>query len=542
MIDSISEANSIKILAVDDDILMRKVLEEIFRNKYVLYVSPTAQDFYEKIKIFKPDIVLIDVILPDGNGIDICRKIRSERDNEKLFILMFTSFEDSKSIEAAYNAGANDYIRKPFIPYEVTSKVSQIAKTIQYQNKIELLYRQQKFSNKKLVQLNQLIRENLNNANKKNLIESFFVIAEVIGSHFCEIIIFPGDTIEIKKKKLSDDFQPVGYTYLISKVESIFNNEQPVSIFSIKKVSEKTVHCIVGNFNYNNEYSGQVVFQKKTKFSDDSRQIVSLYLDFVNLLGTEIESRKHLYAEVKKERKELNKVRSLQVLLLPDFNEINKYDIASTFIPMDEISGDFFDAFYASEHQYIIVLCDVAGHGIASSYIGSSIRGLIRSINFKDMHPKDVVQILNELVIKNLSVTYYFSSLVICSLDIESDDILIVSAGHPPCFYYDRLHNQYLMIDKTGPLLGLTDGATFTEHIFHVNTGDCIFLYTDGITEAHGSCSPELYGEERLSEVFQENIEKKSIDIVHAVVGSVYEFTGYETLYDDVTAICIKKK
>jgi serine phosphatase RsbU (regulator of sigma subunit)/DNA-binding response OmpR family regulator len=542
LIESINDNNGIKILAVDDDLLIRKVLENIFKDKYSLYISSTAMDFFEKLKIYKPDIVLIDVVLPDGNGIDICRKLRSEKEYDKLCILMLTSFEDRKSIEAAYNAGTNDYIRKPFIPYEVTSKVALIAKTIQNQNKIETLYLQQKKSNKKLVQLNELIRENINNPARKSLIESFFTIAGIISSNFCEIVIFPGKSIEIKKKKVSEDFEPVGYTYLVSKVESMKSKEQVVSIFSIKKAAGKTVYCIVGNFYYNKECLGQVVFQRRSKFSDDARQIISLYLDFVNLTGAEIESRKHLYAEVKKERKELHKVRSLQVLLLPDFREIKKYDIASTFIPMDEISGDFFDAFYASKNQYIIVLCDVAGHGIASSYIGSSIRGLIRSINFEDMSLKDVVKTLNDLVVKNLSITYYFSSLVICSLNLETDDATIVSAGHPPCYYYDSTNSQYSAIDKTGPLLGLIGGVDFSEHKIHVGQGDCIFLYTDGITEAYGSNSPELYGEKRLYEMFQENVKKKSIDIVHAVVGSVYEYTEYEALNDDVTAICIKMR
>jgi serine phosphatase RsbU (regulator of sigma subunit)/DNA-binding response OmpR family regulator len=534
--------SGIKILAVDDDSFMRKVLEDIFKDTYILYVCSTALDFFEKLSIFKPDVLLIDVVLPDGNGIDICRRIRSEKANDKIFILIVTSFEDSRSIEEAYDAGANDYIRKPFLPYEVISKVNQLAKTIQYQDKIESLYLFQKQTNKKLVMLNELIRENINKTDKSSLLESFFEIGEIIGSEFCEIILFPGETFEIKKMKIQDDFAPVGYTSIIRELESLGSEDVEVTIFSVKGKEEKTVYCIAGNIRYNKRVCGQVVFQRSGKFSENAKQLILLYLDFINLASDEIESRKHLYEEVRKERKEMNKVRSLQVLLLPDFREIEKYDIASTFIPMEEISGDFFDAFYASENHYIIVLCDVAGHGIASSYIGSSIRGLIRSVCSKDLPPKEVVALLNDNVVRNLSVTYYFSSLIFCSINLESDDLTIVSAGHPPCFYFDRTKGQYSAIDKTGPLLGLMENATFDEHRIHLRSGDCFFMYTDGISEAHGSNSPELYGENRVYEIFQDNTGKDSIEIIHSIIGNVYEFTGYDALYDDVTAICIKKR
>jgi serine phosphatase RsbU (regulator of sigma subunit) len=209
---------------------------------------------------------------------------------------------------------------------------------------------------------------------------------------------------------------------------------------------------------------------------------------------------------------------------------------------MEEISGDFFDAFYISENLYQIVLCDVAGHGMASSYIGSSIRGLLRSVDYANLSPAQVITSLNNSVVKNLSNTYYFSSLVLCSLNLETDEVIIVSAGHPPCFYYSSEHDQYEQVEKTGPLIGLVENSEYEERKILLKAGDCLLMYTDGITEAQSEEIPALYGEERLFSLFQEIHGRSSIDSVHSVVGSVYEYTGYASLNDDITAICLKKK
>jgi phosphoserine phosphatase RsbU/P len=538
----INTHRTVKVLAVDDDALVRKVLGDIFGKTYEFKAVSTAHDFMSELFSYNPDVVLIDVILPDGNGIDICSKIRSNDDYKHIHIIILTSFEDSKSIEAAYTAGASDYIRKPFIPFEIISKLNYISKSLQYQENVIDLYNQQKKSNQRLLRLTEMTRKSLHSSDKEELLLTAFSFADIVHASFCEVVVFPGETIEFKKKLFNENFNPISYAKLASKHPFFTNEEKQIDSASISRTDGKKTFCLMGKIIYNKVHVGYIILQKDIPFAEGSKQLISLYLDFININGSEIESRQFLVAEVKKERKELSKVRSLQVLLLPDFKEIERYDIASTFIPMDEISGDFFDAFYINEYTYQIVLCDVAGHGMASSYIGSSIRSLIRSVDNAGLSPAQIIEQLNESVVKNLSNTYYFSSLVLCSLNLDTDEITIVSAGHPPCFYYNAEHRQYEKIEKTGPLIGLIGGSKYDEHKITIKHGDCLFLYTDGITEAQTRAGSDLYGENRLFSFFRDLNDLPSIEIVHAVVGSVYEYTGYESLNDDVTAICIKKK
>jgi serine phosphatase RsbU (regulator of sigma subunit) len=66
-------------------------------------------------------------------------------------------------------------------------------------------------------------------------------------------------------------------------------------------------------------------------------------------------------------------------------------------------------------------------------------------------------------------------------------------------------------------------------------------MYTDGIIEAPAESGSDMFGEDRLFDCFRDNIERRSMDIVHTVVGTVYEHTGFTSLHDDATVICIKR-
>ncbi|HKT33772.1 MAG TPA: response regulator [Nitrospira sp.] len=70
------------------------------------------------------DIVLMDLHMPDMDGLEACRRIRSDERLEHMPVIVVTGKTESSDIKAAYNAGATDYIRKPVIPAELVARVS----------------------------------------------------------------------------------------------------------------------------------------------------------------------------------------------------------------------------------------------------------------------------------------------------------------------------------------------------------------------------------------------------------------------------------
>jgi len=535
-------STTIRILVLDDDRLIRKVLQGIFTEQYEFLAVPTVHDFVQSVNDFCPDIVMIDVNLPDGNGIDVCRNLRSQIQYEQLFILIMTSFDDVNSIEAAYRAGANDYIRKPFIPFEIASKIHHISRTINYQNSVISLYDDQKKSHKRLFRLTELINRHVNTSEKAVLLDSLNEVASIICSDYIEMSFSIEDKRETISRVLKDQFRPVQYNSL-EKYSRLANTPELVSeTMKISRGDGRILHCIMAKLRYNKSIDGYVLFESENRFPAEVNDLVNMYLDFINILGVDITMKNILRTEVHKERKEIAKVRSLQVSLLPHFEQIDKYDISSTFIPMEEISGDFFDGFYTDETNYQIILCDVSGHGVASSFVGSSIRGLLRAFDYTNRSASEILFDLNNSVVKSLSTVYYFSSMIICTLNVKTGEVTLASAGHPPCFYFNNEHNQFAQITNTGPLVGLIENAQYEEHHISLDPGDALVLYTDGIIEAPSEAGGDMYGEDRLYTLFQDNIDRPSIEIIHTIVGNVYEHTGFSSLHDDATVICIKRR
>ena len=103
-----------KILVVDDDeshrLLARNALED---SAFIVEEAADGKEGLEAVKRFRPDLVLLDVMMPELDGVSVCTELRSHPDFMDLPILMVTGLDDIDSIERAFNAGATDFVTKP---------------------------------------------------------------------------------------------------------------------------------------------------------------------------------------------------------------------------------------------------------------------------------------------------------------------------------------------------------------------------------------------------------------------------------------------
>ena len=110
------------IILVEDDEQIRKSLTELLTYKgYTVTAVEGVQKFYESIKKTTYDAYLLDVILPDGSGYDICENIRDKTEAPIIFI---TSSDDEESVVKGLDIGGDDYITKPFYTKELLSRIS----------------------------------------------------------------------------------------------------------------------------------------------------------------------------------------------------------------------------------------------------------------------------------------------------------------------------------------------------------------------------------------------------------------------------------
>ncbi len=530
----------LKVLALDDDGLVRRVLEDLLAEEHEFRAVATCAEFNDVVVGFNPDVLLLDLVLPDGIGLDICRELRKNGQFEKLFVLMLTASDQKQHVEQGYAAGANDYIRKPFVPFEVKSKISNCKKIISYQNKLYSAFNYQLEFSKRLYLLNRLIQTNVNVADIGELIREFESFNEIVDTGYLEVILIQdGAPSTLLRKSFNQDRVFLSYEQIRKKMRLF--DEKKLLMTSIRiRSGEKDLFCCIAPIAFNHSVSGFFVLQRDIPFDQEERNMITLCTDFMDIMLERLIAQKELARRYDLYREEIARVRTIQVSFLPDFKKIVGYDVASIFLPAEDISGDFFDGFFLDDEVYQFVLCDVSGHGVASSYIGNEIRSLFRTLSLRKLSPAFIIGAVNEMVSRDISGLNYFGTVVVCQLNIRTGEVLFSSGGHPPAILFRSGEAACTLLNKTGPLVGFFEKGDFKDTAFVMKSGDALLLYTDGVTETFSSDGRELFGEDRLVQVFFDSASLSSQDVMRTIVSSVNEFSGYGVQEDDITMICIK--
>jgi len=103
-----------KMLAVDDDPNNTTIVEELFSNHYDLRTAATGEEALKTALDFQPDIILLDIMLPDMDGYEVCRLLRKHSSFSHTKIIMVSAKGTVEDRVRGYRVGANDYITKPF--------------------------------------------------------------------------------------------------------------------------------------------------------------------------------------------------------------------------------------------------------------------------------------------------------------------------------------------------------------------------------------------------------------------------------------------
>jgi signal transduction histidine kinase len=103
-----------KIIIVDDNIENLNTLKNIMKNQYEVYPCPSALKMFDLLEHIKPDLILLDVEMPEMNGYESAKKLKDNNKFREIPIIFLTSMNDAKSEIKGLNIGAVDYIHKPF--------------------------------------------------------------------------------------------------------------------------------------------------------------------------------------------------------------------------------------------------------------------------------------------------------------------------------------------------------------------------------------------------------------------------------------------
>ena len=251
---------------------------------------------------------------------------------------------------------------------------------------------------------------------------------------------------------------------------------------------------------------------------------------------------------------ELSVAADIQLDMLPThfpaFPERNEFDLYAVMDPAKEVGGDFYDFFMIDDDHLALVMADVSGKGVPASLFMVISKTLIKNVTLSGRYkdPAEILQDVNNRLCegneKNMFVTVWLGILT-----ISTGELVSANAGHEYPVFYRKGEGFILGKDPHGMVIGAMESMRYRTARWHLDPGDMLFLYTDGVPEANNS-SQELFGVERMLDAL-----KKSRHAVHqdgggrktdlrlffnTVRGHIDDFVGDTPQFDDMTMMCVE--
>ena len=248
------------------------------------------------------------------------------------------------------------------------------------------------------------------------------------------------------------------------------------------------------------------------------------------------------YVEKQRTDATLKLAHDIQMSLLPQtfppFPDIPQVDLYAAIRPAWEVGGDLYDFFLTDSGHIFFAIGDVAGKGVPASLFMAITRTLLKGSGRKGVLPHKVLHEVNiELCDNNESCT--FVTLFCGILNPSTGEVLYANAGHnPPLVLRPSREIQYLENGR-GIAAGVLQESTYQSEHLYLDSGDSLFLYTDGVTEAMDP-TKKFFSEDRLSHELGSLQSHSSQAIVSAILQAVTDFSKGVRQSDDITLMNVR--
>jgi sigma-B regulation protein RsbU (phosphoserine phosphatase) len=236
---------------------------------------------------------------------------------------------------------------------------------------------------------------------------------------------------------------------------------------------------------------------------------------------------------------ELSIATQIQANILPSdfpaFPDRNDFSLYAMMTPARNVAGDFYDFFLTDDDHIALVIADVSDKGIPAALFMMTARTLVKNEAMKYGSPSEILSRVNQQLCEGNEAAL-FVTVWMAIIELSTGGGVVVNAGHMhPALCRAGGEYSYVEYDHSLPL-GLIEDADFPQHDFHLDPGDRIFVYTDGVTDATNS-SEEQFGMERLLDVLNHGKNETPEETIGAIMDSIRRFTVNEDQTDDITML-----
>ncbi|OBH78662.1 histidine kinase [Mycobacterium scrofulaceum] len=242
--------------------------------------------------------------------------------------------------------------------------------------------------------------------------------------------------------------------------------------------------------------------------------------------------RRHLVESLyRRTRGALRVAETLQRSLLPNaIPTLDRWHLSAHYEPAagDNVGGDWYDAFELRDGRLIVLIGDVAGHGIAAAGIMAALRNALRAQLFAGAEPAEALGQLNDFCLHMLPGA--FATVIAARVDLSSGDVEAASAGHLMPFLTDTVPPAVAAPIRLSPPIGIK-GVTYAPSTFTVKPGHGLVLYSDGLVERRGEAIDD--GLDRLCETLSRAGQPSA--------SRIWTEMAWGHIEDDVTIVALRR-
>lgn len=297
----------------------------------------------------------------------------------------------------------------------------------------------------------------------------------------------------------------------------------------IKPISD-VAHQIHTFSNENHGYEKQVRNEAEV-LSHSLKRLRKTYEDFrIN----EAES----FLQNQKNQRDLLMASEIQKSIIPPQG---KWSLAgsgislfSVFRPANMVSGDLYDFFMIDDKHFLITIGDVSGSGVPAALFMGVAHTFIKSYS-KANNAKAIVKNVNMELCRNNS-NQYFLTLFLGILNVEEGTFNYCNAGHAPAYHIRKNGKMEILTKTHGLPLGLFQERIYEESTIHLNPGDKLVLFTDGVTDQSNEAG-EHFGEEHFRNIVKLHRYEKPELLAGRLLNYIEQFSGKSTHQDDLSLL-----
>ena len=550
------------ILIVDDTPTNVSVVSGLLKDSYRTKVATNGERALAIVSgPEKPDLILLDVTMPDMGGFEVCRRLKANPDTREIPIIFLTARTDYVDEIKGFEAGAVDYIHKPFSAPIVLARV-----------KTHLA-----------------VQASLAQARQGSSEQSFVsseALAKVLASlhpidlQSGDVVIHQGDASDaadfLNAGSLIVDeetsYGPVSLATLqgpslVGEIGALTGLARttsvkaltPAQVFRIARaqlfeLSQKSPELLMS------------VVRQLGQQIDSVNRAVALYTNALAALGTrefnskildELANPSPQLAEFstafrrfadeilskRRQEAEMASAALIQQSFLPKQSAMNVADrdveIEAKIRPTREVGGDFYDFYMLDADRLAIMIGDVCGKGIPASLFMAVVVTVLRTAAREEPDAASTIARANTVLCRDNAASL-FATAFYAVLDLRSGALQYCNCGHNAPVLIPASGEPRRLL-STGLPLALFADRPATASSIQLNPGDNLVLFTDGVTEAINPLKEE-FGDSLLLETLLRDQNLTTTALVSQLFTAVDDFALGEEQADDIACVVVRRR